>query len=157
VGLNRYTVPQRRSPTGAVAPIMHRPPLAYGISVLESIPGELLWRSSACPYQKPSRPIESIDQGALYYRKHFLGQEHQNWFGLDENLGPVAISCKREKIEENHNSANSGQLDSIGSTLFQYRIIIRTSEVSKVLSQKCNQRNSLELGIFKSSYLLKTA
>ena len=24
--------------------------------------------------------------------------EHQNWFGLDDNLGPVAISIRREKV-----------------------------------------------------------
>ena len=24
--------------------------------------------------------------------------DHQNWFGLDDNLGPVAISIRREKV-----------------------------------------------------------
>ncbi|XP_065341286.1 signal-induced proliferation-associated 1-like protein 1 isoform X2 [Cloeon dipterum] len=125
-GLTKIATPQRRAQQTPVPPIMHRPPLAYGISVLESTPSECLWRSAACPYQKPNRPIESTDQGALYYRKHFLGQEHQNWFGLDENLGPVAISIKREKVDD---SQHSTQMDSIGSTLYQYRIIVRTSEL----------------------------
>lgn len=39
----------------------------------------------------------------------FSGREHQNWFGMDEQLGPVAISIRKD--------AN------------QYRIIVRTSEL----------------------------
>lgn len=53
---------------------LHRPPLAYGVAVLEFPPGETHWRHSTCPYQRLPRPIESVDQGALYYRKYFLGQ-----------------------------------------------------------------------------------
>lgn len=53
---------------------LHRPPLAYGVAVLEFPPGETHWRQSTCPYQRLPRPIESVDQGALYYRKYFLGQ-----------------------------------------------------------------------------------
>ena len=37
------------------------------------------------------------------------GREHQNWFGMDEQLGPVAISIRKD-----------------GN---QYRIIVRTSEL----------------------------
>lgn len=58
---------------GAKKPL-HRPPLAYGVAVLEFPPGETHWRHSTCPYQRLPRPIESVDQGALYYRKYFLGQ-----------------------------------------------------------------------------------
>lgn len=39
----------------------------------------------------------------------FAGREHQNWFGMDEQLGPVAISVRKD----------AGQ----------YRIIVRTSEL----------------------------
>lgn len=53
---------------------LHRPPLAYGVAVLEFPLGETHWRHSTCPYQRLPRPIESVDQGALYYRKYFLGQ-----------------------------------------------------------------------------------
>lgn len=57
--------------------------------------------------------------------------EHQNWFGNDENLGPVALSIKREKVEHvDHNLKNgSGTL-----VHYQYRLIIRTSEVSPISS-----------------------
>lgn len=53
---------------------LHRPPLAYGVAVLEFPLGETHWRHSTCPYQRLPRPIESVDQGALYYRKYFLSQ-----------------------------------------------------------------------------------
>ena len=53
---------------------LHRPPLAYGVAVLEYAAGETHWRHSTCPYQRLPRPIESVDQGALYYRKYFKGQ-----------------------------------------------------------------------------------
>lgn len=44
--------------------------------------------------------------------------EHQNFFGLDEVLGPVAVSLRREEKE------GSG-----GGTLHSYRIIVRTTQV----------------------------
>lgn len=47
-------------------------------------------------------------------------QEHWNYFGADENLGPVAVSIRREKPEEI--KENGPQ--------YNYRIIFRTSEVS---------------------------
>lgn len=50
----------------------------------------------------------------------FYMQEHWNYFGADENLGPVAVSIRREKPEEI--KENGPQ--------YNYRIIFRTSEVS---------------------------
>lgn len=44
--------------------------------------------------------------------------EHQNFFGLDETLGPVAVSLRREEKE------GSG-----GGTLHSYRVIVRTTQV----------------------------
>ncbi|XP_077276218.1 uncharacterized protein LOC143905014 isoform X2 [Temnothorax americanus] len=87
---------------------IHRPSLSYGVSVLEPPPGETLWKST-CPLQKRPLPIESVDEGAHYYRRYFLGREHQNWFGMDEQLGPVAISIRKD--------------------VNQYRVIVRTSEL----------------------------
>lgn len=51
---------------------LHRPPLAYGVAILEFSAGETHWRHSTCPYQRFPRPIENVDLGALYYRKHFV-------------------------------------------------------------------------------------
>lgn len=52
----------------------------------------------------------------------FNMQEHWNYFGADENLGPVAVSIRREKPEEI--KENGPQ--------YNYRIIFRTSEVSSL-------------------------
>ncbi|KAG8522607.1 Signal-induced proliferation-associated protein 1, partial [Galemys pyrenaicus] len=62
--------------------------------------------------------LEHADLGAGYYRKYFYGKEHQNFFGLDEVLGPVAVSLRREEKE------GSG-----GTTLHSYRVIVRTTQV----------------------------
>lgn len=102
---------------------IHRPTLAYGVSALECPPTETLWNKQTCPYQKGSKPMEQVDNGAYYYRKHFYGQEHQNWFGMDEQLGPVAISIKKEKPAVqplNGDPTHQQQL---------YRLIVRTSEL----------------------------
>uniref|UniRef100_A0A6P7F0V2 Signal-induced proliferation-associated 1-like protein 1 isoform X6 n=1 Tax=Diabrotica virgifera virgifera TaxID=50390 RepID=A0A6P7F0V2_DIAVI len=102
---------------------LHRPPLAYGVAVLEFSSGETHWRHSTCPYQRFPRPIENVDQGALYYRKFFVGKEHQNWFGMDEQLGPVVISIKREKVVHPENQLTTTLMQ------YQYRLVVRTSEL----------------------------
>ena len=53
--------------------------------------------------------------------------EHVNYLGLDEKFGSVAVSLKREKLDENSAIMSS---TSDGPTNFQYRVIIRSSEVS---------------------------
>uniref|UniRef100_A0A8C5KAP9 Signal-induced proliferation-associated protein 1 n=1 Tax=Jaculus jaculus TaxID=51337 RepID=A0A8C5KAP9_JACJA len=62
--------------------------------------------------------LEHADLGAGYYRKYFYGKEHQNFFGLDEVLGPVAVSLRREEKE------GSG-----GGTVHSYRVIVRTTQL----------------------------
>ncbi|XP_028976651.2 signal-induced proliferation-associated 1-like protein 2 isoform X2 [Esox lucius] len=61
--------------------------------------------------------IEHADLGAHYYRKYFYMKDHQNFFGIDERLGPVAISFRREEKE-----GSSG-------AQYNYRIIFRTTEL----------------------------
>uniref|UniRef100_A0A8D3ASN7 Rap-GAP domain-containing protein n=1 Tax=Scophthalmus maximus TaxID=52904 RepID=A0A8D3ASN7_SCOMX len=61
--------------------------------------------------------IEHADLGAHYYRKYFYMKEHQNFFGMDDRLGPVAISFRREEKE-----GTSG-------AQYNYRIIFRTTEM----------------------------
>ena len=51
--------------------------------------------------------------------------DHQNMFGVDESVGPVALSLRREKVPE----SGTGRWDSAAGWLYQYRIIVRTSEV----------------------------
>nr|XP_046174018.1 signal-induced proliferation-associated 1-like protein 1 isoform X3 [Oncorhynchus gorbuscha] len=61
--------------------------------------------------------IEHADLGAHYYRKYFYMKDHQNFFGIDDRLGPVAISFRREEKE-----GSSG-------AQYNYRIIFRTTEL----------------------------
>uniref|UniRef100_A0A8C7SED2 Signal induced proliferation associated 1 like 2 n=1 Tax=Oncorhynchus mykiss TaxID=8022 RepID=A0A8C7SED2_ONCMY len=63
--------------------------------------------------------IEHIDQGAYYYHKYFYNKDHQNYFGTDENLGPVAVSIRREKMDEGKEGAQ-----------YNYRVTFRTSELT---------------------------
>ncbi|KAI1237856.1 hypothetical protein IHE44_0013946 [Lamprotornis superbus] len=81
--------------------------------------------------------VEHVDLGAYYYRKFFYQKEHWNYFGADENLGPVAVSIRREKPEEI--KENGPQ--------YNYRIIFRTSELSyqlKVGIMYCKAGQSTE-------------
>uniref|UniRef100_A0A671QKS1 Rap-GAP domain-containing protein n=1 Tax=Sinocyclocheilus anshuiensis TaxID=1608454 RepID=A0A671QKS1_9TELE len=63
--------------------------------------------------------IEHADLGARYYHKYFYmkGENHQNFFGMDERLGPVAVSFRREEKEGSSGSQ------------YNYRIIFRTTEL----------------------------
>ncbi|GCC33991.1 signal-induced proliferation-associated 1-like protein 3 isoform X2 [Chiloscyllium punctatum] len=63
--------------------------------------------------------IEHVDRGAKYYQDYFHGKEHWNYFGVDEKLGPVAVSIKREKLEDSKEHGLQ----------YVYRIIFRTSEL----------------------------
>ncbi|KAL6478023.1 hypothetical protein MHYP_G00138580 [Metynnis hypsauchen] len=64
--------------------------------------------------------VEHVDLGAYYYRKFFYLREHWNYFGLDEALGPVAVSIRREKLEDDKEHGQQ----------YNYRIIFRTSELT---------------------------
>ncbi|XP_036264163.1 signal-induced proliferation-associated 1-like protein 3 isoform X6 [Pipistrellus kuhlii] len=84
------------------------------ISVLE-VPKEQQ-RTQSRPKQYS---IEHVDLGARYYQDYFVGKEHANYFGVDEKLGPVAVSIKREKLEDHKDHGPQ----------YQYRIIFRTREL----------------------------
>ncbi|XP_014908439.1 signal-induced proliferation-associated 1-like protein 1 [Poecilia latipinna] len=64
--------------------------------------------------------VEHVDLGAYYFRKFFYLKEHWNYFGMDESLGPIAVSLRREKLDE---EKERGQQ-------YNYRIIFRTSELT---------------------------
>ncbi|KAF4110525.1 signal-induced proliferation-associated 1-like protein 2 isoform X2 [Onychostoma macrolepis] len=61
--------------------------------------------------------IEHADLGARYYHKYFYMKDHQNFFGMDDRLGPVAVSFRREEKEGSSGSQ------------YNYRIIFRTTEL----------------------------
>lgn len=111
VCLNKLT--DRRT-TGTTTEL-HKPSFVSGVSILESTSSSL---KNLCPYQRSlqSNPvIDYADTGATYYRNYFYGQEHQNWFGNSETIGPLAISIRKEQII-------SGK--------YQHRIIVRSSELA---------------------------
>ncbi|XP_034431484.1 signal-induced proliferation-associated 1-like protein 1 [Hippoglossus hippoglossus] len=64
--------------------------------------------------------VEHVDLGAYYYRKFFYLREHWNYFGIDETLGPMAVSLRREKLDEDKEHGQQ----------YNYRLIYRTSELS---------------------------
>lgn len=127
------------------SPFLHRPNLACGLSLLDSA-NENRWKIKSCPYQKLNNEkafvIENYDIGATYYREHFYGLDHQNWFGMDESLGPLAISIRKERITVPHSPSSSPNRTSSTTTSdssdcndqhqykYQYRLIIRTSDLS---------------------------
>ncbi|XP_036380178.1 signal-induced proliferation-associated 1-like protein 2 [Megalops cyprinoides] len=61
--------------------------------------------------------IEFADLGAQYYRKYFYKNEHQNFFGIDDRFGPLAVSFRREEKE------------GCSGAQYNYRIIFRTTEL----------------------------
>lgn len=72
-----------------------------------------------------------------------LFSDHQNYFGVDDNLGPIAVSIKREKLDERENHLGKSE-----AGLYQYRVIVRTSEVrlksieiNKLSQRKCHGFN----------------
>ncbi|XP_051018735.1 signal-induced proliferation-associated 1-like protein 3 [Acomys russatus] len=100
-------------PAAELTPSTHR--TNASISVLE-VPKEQQ-RTQSRPRQYS---IEHVDLGARYYQDYFVGKEHANYFGVDEKLGPVAVSIKREKLEDHKDHGPQ----------HQYRIIFRTRELT---------------------------
>ncbi|XP_063287165.1 signal-induced proliferation-associated 1-like protein 3 isoform X3 [Pelobates fuscus] len=84
------------------------------ISVLE-VPNEIEKTQGRLKHYS----IEHVDLGARYYQDYFHGKEHCNYFGVDDKLGPVAVSMKRDKVEDSKDHGPQ----------YQYRIIFRTSEL----------------------------
>ncbi|XP_016892575.1 signal-induced proliferation-associated 1-like protein 2 isoform X1 [Cynoglossus semilaevis] len=88
-----------------------------GVSVLE-VPRE----NQPIHREKVKRYIiEHIDLGAYYYHKFFYGKEHQNYFGVDDHLGPVAVSIRRERLDDGKEK---------DGMQFNYRVTFRTSQLT---------------------------
>uniref|UniRef100_A0A8C2WM38 Signal induced proliferation associated 1 like 2 n=1 Tax=Cyclopterus lumpus TaxID=8103 RepID=A0A8C2WM38_CYCLU len=88
-----------------------------GVSVLE-VPRE----NQPIHREKVKRYIiEHIDLGAYYYHKYFYGREHQNYFGVDDNLGPVAVSVRRERLDDGKEKDGMQH---------NYRVTFRTSQLT---------------------------
>lgn len=117
--LNKLTDRRQTSSTTE----LHKPTFVAGVSILEA--GSCPMKN-ICPYQRNLQcnpVIDYVDTGANYYRQYFYKQEHQNWFGHSESYGPLAISILKEPTLSSRRS-NSNEIK------YQYRIIIRTSELA---------------------------
>ncbi|CAB3398570.1 unnamed protein product [Caenorhabditis bovis] len=71
-----------------------------------------------CAARQPKTVIEPQDIGSYYYRHCFVGRQHVEYFGMDDVLGPIAISMVRENVDRRDISQ--------GSSI--YRMIIRISD-----------------------------
>ncbi|XP_076817370.1 uncharacterized protein LOC143462939 isoform X2 [Clavelina lepadiformis] len=90
------------------------------LAIVEGGSSERLLPPGSPPSGSVSFGIEQVDAGAEYYRTHFFDKDHQNFFGIDDKYGPVVISLRREKVEDNSGS---------GGGVYQYRVIVRTCEL----------------------------
>ncbi|KIH60010.1 hypothetical protein ANCDUO_09747, partial [Ancylostoma duodenale] len=73
-----------------------------------------------CAARQPKNVIEPQDIGSYYYRHCFAGRAHVEYFGVDDELGPIAVSMVRESTEKKGDRQSSAI----------YRLIIRISDVS---------------------------
>ncbi|XP_069500574.1 signal-induced proliferation-associated 1-like protein 3 isoform X2 [Ambystoma mexicanum] len=99
---------------GFLEPSLHAFCTNASISVLE-VPKEMQRNQSRLKQYS----IEHVDLGARYFQDYFYGKEHSNYFGVDEKLGPVAVSLRRERLEDSKDYGPQ----------YLYRIIFRTSEL----------------------------
>ncbi|CAD5231680.1 unnamed protein product [Bursaphelenchus xylophilus] len=76
-----------------------------------------------CAARQPKVVIEPQDIGSYYFRHCFAGRPHIDYFGTDEQLGPMAISMVKETTERKE----PGKTGIISNTL--YRLIIRISDM----------------------------
>lgn len=61
----------------------------------------------------------SLSVNSFIHSRSSSPLEHWNYLGVDENLGPVAVSLRREKLDEHKEHGQQ----------YNYRVIFRTSEV----------------------------
>ncbi|GFS11746.1 signal-induced proliferation-associated 1-like protein 1 [Elysia marginata] len=142
---NSTSVPLTMSSINNKSQVRH--PACCGVAILDSSPspsGQIL----PPLVSHRGHVIEYVDHGAYYYRHFFYNHDHQNMFGTDEALGPIAISVRREKVDLDERTNNLGRAD-YGTA--QYRIICRTSELTTlrgcVLEEAIPSRFSSSRGI----------
>lgn len=84
------------------APTIVLPPSGYWVDGVDDTPPEgeesELRAQPGTPRQTCRRHNIDTDDTAKCYRRFFLGKEHINLIGFDENLGPVVMSLKNEHM-----------------------------------------------------------
>uniref|UniRef100_A0A915MC87 Rap-GAP domain-containing protein n=1 Tax=Meloidogyne javanica TaxID=6303 RepID=A0A915MC87_MELJA len=69
--------------------------------------------------------LETDDEGALSYRRHFLGREHHNFYALDPLLGPLILSVRVETSSTTQ-TPSSPKSTSNQQQQQNYRLILRS-------------------------------
>jgi hypothetical protein len=95
-----------------------------------------IWNIAACiPFtiKADLARVSSHAYSGIACNLYYSITEHQNWFGMDDNLGPVAVSIRRERIERQSDTNSASPLSTQPSHAYHYRLLIRTSEVSCIL------------------------
>lgn len=82
-----------------------------------------------CKDRQPKIVIEPQEIGCYYFRHCFAGRSHINYFGIDDQLGPVVISM----VKESSDRKEAGRTSVVTNTL--YRLIVRISDVSDLTSK----------------------
>uniref|UniRef100_A0A0N4Z8W4 Rap-GAP domain-containing protein n=1 Tax=Parastrongyloides trichosuri TaxID=131310 RepID=A0A0N4Z8W4_PARTI len=77
-----------------------------------------------CATRQSKVIIEPQDIGSYYFRHCFTGRPHIEFFGIDDRLGPVAISVVKENSEK---SVTNQGITSNGKGF--YRMIVRISDL----------------------------
>jgi hypothetical protein len=99
----------------------------YGFPPLHHRPAEMLMTTSVIESGSANNNnLSSVarfkletDETALFYRRHFYGREHHNFYGLDPVLGPLILSVRLEsQIGEPQKQREQQQQ--------HFRIILRT-------------------------------
>lgn len=71
--------------------------------------------------------------------------EHQNYFGVDDNLGPVAVSVRRERLDDGKEKEGMQH---------NYRVTFRTSQVVvQNLRTDCSKLLLLRSGSINGQWL----
>ena len=85
----------------------------------------------------------------LFINFFYVPENGQNWFGIDDTLGPIAVSILRERVTQQHHlllhdalsrhsgSSNLSSIESggggggggVGTDQYLYRLMIRTSDL----------------------------
>lgn len=128
--------------TGEVSlELLHRPAATCCLSVLEQPPSLTHWPVHHCPFQRPPQPpLENSTLADFYYKDFFYGKPHENWVGVDEAIGPIAISVRRDQLTVPVAPSSPRQSSTVPPdddntplvTHTCYRVIVRCSELHAV-------------------------
>lgn len=70
--------------------------------------------------------FEHFNYGNLYYREYFLNEDHVNVATIDDNIGPIVLSIKKESGNDANMKTISGNFLTNDQCILYYRVILRT-------------------------------